>query len=335
MYNPFFDKQVVLDTQSNLKKVVINAAAPLVLAQGSYYDKFRAETGGMIDGQAVEVFKVSSDAHLEVCADELSLFGEIKIPGRNVALVARTLHCLRKATNESVQIEAPLIDVSGADGPPAKLPYGAPAGQPKRNDPSNFSGKVSRGKDGNGGVANRIEPFPDKHHVNTPGQPGQGRQKDVPFDNVMDGEEGEPGAPGGHAGSIVILASAITIDRVRSLPPGQGSTDTCLRLRANGGKGGEGDKGQAGAGGGQGGPGASYKSGLGFASQGWSKPTDGGNGGDGGNGILDGPGGSPGVGVVGGAPGKGGSLGTGPDANGQPGGPGTKGGDGVNGNPGN
>ena len=290
--NPFFDKQVILDAHSNAKKVTIFACAPLLLAQGPHYDKFKSEAGTKIDGETIEIFNISPDAHLEVYADKLLLFGNMKLPGRNVTLVARFLDCLTNSTNDpKTRIGPPLIDVSGTDGPPPNFPDGVPRGQPRKNDPNNLDGKVVFGKEGARGEAHRIQPFPHWRDVDTPGQPGQGRRQNLAFDPAMDGEEGAPGAPGGHAGSITILASAITVDGARVLPPNAMSSACCLRLTANGGRGGNGDRGQAGGWGARGGFGAWYRPGLGALGAGWTVATDGGRGGDGGNGGKGGTGG--------------------------------------------
>ncbi len=281
---PFFHKQVFLDSKSNVKRVVIETALPLVIAQGKDYDRYKT------DGGTEQIFRVPESADLEVYADELILFGTIRLPGRNANLVARTLNCLSKAKSGAKGIGIPVIDVSGADVaelPPPPLWPGAPG----PNDAQNTKGKVAFGRTGDPGQANRIFPIPEPHDSDTPGQPGGGRQRGADYDPVMDGEPGAEGIAGGHAGSIGILAGTICFNGEREVPPNTIRSAICLRLVANGGRGGDGQQGQWGGAGGQGGSGASCRSGQGVAGLGHTVATDGGPGGDGGNGGKGGTGG--------------------------------------------
>ena len=203
---------------------------------------------------------------LEVYADDLTIEGNLKFPGRSVTIVSRVLHGKVLPGKEAT------ISVSGPAGapPPKKLNVG-------ESPPNSGKKKLSVGPTGNPGVINVWYPYPGSGVRDEPG----GNAPDGDPDE-MNGEPGQQGAPGMPGGSITIVCNDI-----------EGS----VILRALGGKGGNGQDGQDGAKGGTGGAGADATTG-GAMDMGWGLATGGGNGGKGGkggNGGQGGPGGAHGT----------------------------------------
>ena len=236
-------------------KVILESATPLTLTSNAA-------------ASASDCVCFADDAKfdLEVYADDLTIEGNLKFPGRSVTIVSRVLHGKVLPGKEAT------ISVSGLDGaaPPDKLKVG-------ESPPNSGKKKLSVGPTGNPGVIKVWYPYPASGVSDEPGGDAPDGDPDE-----MNGEPGQQGAPGMPGGSITIVCNDI---------------EGYVLLRAQGGKGGKGQDGQDGAKGGTGGAGADATTG-GFMNKGWGLATGGGKGGKGGkggNGGRAGDGGEPGT----------------------------------------
>ncbi len=241
-------------------EIVIETALPLVLTQDV--------------GKAHEPNHqvVPESADLKVFGDEVTISGTLSMPGRTVHIFARTLHA------RSDGITGPAIIVDGPELPakqakPQALPKGAsPAANPTK-------GKVRKGKKGEDGYNERVQPTPLASERMEPGRAGWSSW-DHPTE--MNGEPGTDGAKGLPGGAIFVLCSDTRFGAE-------------LSLSAIGGPGGDGQPGQDGADGGDGGRGFDAKVESPLIAT-YRMSTAGGNGGMGGIGGTGGRGGTGGDG---------------------------------------
>jgi hypothetical protein len=242
-------------------ELVLETALPLVLTQ----DADKAD-------EPNHQF-VPESAHLKVFGDDVTVLGKLSCPGRTLQIFSRVL---RAKADGNVP---PAISVDGPELPEtAANPKALPKGATPPNKPTKI--KVLKGRKGDDGYNDRVQPLPKDHDKAEGGKPGW---TDLEHVDEMWGEPGRSGEKGNPAGTIFILC---------------GETDFAmpLGLSAVGGPGGNGQRGQDAADGGDGGKGfdAQAVNPL-FGS--YKKSTSGGNGGRGGTG---GPGGQGGQGGDGG-----------------------------------
>ncbi|HEY7317181.1 MAG TPA: hypothetical protein VIE89_06380, partial [Candidatus Binatia bacterium] len=246
-------------------ELVLETALPLVLTQDA--------------GRANEpnCQFVPESAHLKVFGDDVTVLGRLSLPGRTVQIFSRVL---RARADGDVP---PAISVDGPELPEALAkPKALPKGESPPDRPT--KSKVAKGRKGDDGYNDRVEPLPLRTARKEPGKPGW---SGADHPDEMNGEPGRDGEKGFPAGAIFILC-------------GEADLDGVLSLSAVGGPAGEGQPGQDGADGGDGGKGLlpqvvnwfleSYKSSV--------AGGDGGNGGNGGPGGRGGQGGDGGKIVV-------------------------------------
>lgn len=226
--------------------LVIETALPLILTQDA--DKANEPNHQY----------VPESADLKVFADHITILGKLSLPGRSVEILARVLHASADGGVE------PAIIVDGPDLP-EKLakPEALPKGVSPRDKPTKI--KVLKGKKGDNGYNDRIQPFFLASERMEPGKAGWSMW-DHP--DEMNGEPGKDGEKGLGGGAISILCGETQVGPPLSLsavggPGGDGGTilvhclsnSPSIATACGGGRGGS--RGNGGAGGqkGLGGPG--------------------------------------------------------------------------------
>jgi hypothetical protein len=244
-------------------ELVIDTALPLVLTQDT-------DKAGNPNHQLVP-----ESADLKVFGDEVTILGKLNLPGRSAKIFARTL---RARADGDVQ---PSICVDGPELPKELAkPEALPKGESPPDKPTKI--KVRKGKKGDDGYNERVQPFPLPHERMEAGKAGWSGP-DHPGE--MNGESGRDGTEGLSAGGVFIVC---------------GETDFAapLTLSAVGGPGGDGQPGQDGADGGDGGKGFDVKVEALGTHRMSTAGGDGGRGGTGGTGGRGGQGGDGGKIVV-------------------------------------
>ncbi len=215
---------------------------------------------------------VPESADLKVFGDDVTILGKLSCPGCAVQIFSRLL---RAKPDGGVP---PAISVDGPELP-EKLakPTALPKGESPPDRPTTV--KLWKGKKGDDGYNDRVQPWPLEHEKMEPGKAGWSGP-DHPGE--MNGEPGNRGEKGTAAGVIFLLC---------------GETDFAspLGLSAVGGPGGDGQPGQDGADGGDGGKGFDAKVEVPVLNT-YRMSTAGGDGGTGGNGGVGGQGGQGGDG---------------------------------------
>jgi hypothetical protein len=198
-------------------------------------------------------FSVPEDKDLLVLGDVVSIRGRIRLPGKSVRVLARTLKLVPVAGASGRR--AAEINVDGRDADP----------------PDNRRAAPDTAKKGDIGVCLGLLPRFEELEVR-PGTKGN---------DGTDGLAGAPGKPGGHAGEIVVMCESFSPDQPLTLSAkgGKGGDGQDGQNGGRGGDGGNGADGEEGVGWGS----------LGFKLQ--SSGGDGGNGGSGGPGGNGGDGG--------------------------------------------
>jgi hypothetical protein len=241
-------------------ELVLETALPLVLTQD-------ANKASEPNHQFVP-----ESAHLKVFGDDVTVLGKLSCPGRSLQIFSRVL---RAKSDGGVP---PTISVDGPELPEASAnPKALPKGASPPDKPTKV--KVLKGRKGDDGYNERVQPVYLEGEKMEPGKPGW---TSVDHIDEMWGEPGKPGEKGFSAGEIFILC---------------GETDFAapLRLSAVGGPGGNGQPGQDGANGGDGGKGFDAEA-VNPLVGAYRKSTAGGNGGLGGTGGRGGQGGQGGDG---------------------------------------
>ena len=206
---------------------------------------------------------VPESADLKVFGDEVTILGKLSFPGRAVQIFSRLL---RAKADGGVQAA---ISVDGPELPEILAkPTALPKGESPPDRPTTV--KVWKGKKGDDGYNERVQPAPMDREKMEPGMAGWSGP-DHPGE--MNGEPG--GGEKGRAAGVIFLLC--------------GETDFAspLGLSAVGGPGGDGQPGQDGADGGNGGKGFDAKVEAAFFGT-YRKSTAGGDGGTGGNGGAGG-----------------------------------------------
>jgi hypothetical protein len=249
-----------IETES-VTELAVETALPLILTQ----DENKANQPNHL--------YIPESATIRVFADELTVSGNLRVPGRNVVIFARVL---RTQANGTI---APAINVDGAElpeevGKPPALEKGAsPPDNPTKK-------KRAKGEKGADGYNQRVPSFPLPSDKEEPGQPGWSATDHAA---EMNGEPGRQGEKGLAAGNVWICCYKTDF----------GDNNQKLRITAIGGPGGAGQPGQDGADGGDGGHGCDLQV-YAFGTQAPNKGGDGGQGGQAGNGGQGGQGGDGG-----------------------------------------
>ena len=138
---------------------------------------------------------VPESADLTVFGDDVTILGKLSCPGRAVQIFSRLL---RAKPDGDV---SPAISVDGPELP-EKLakPTALPKGESPPDKPTTV--KLSKGKKGDDGYNERVQPWPLEHEKMEPGKAGWSGP-DHPGE--MNGEPGKEGEKGTAAGVIFLL----------------------------------------------------------------------------------------------------------------------------------
>ena len=279
---PTFRRTTVMDgervqsmTIYTSQKVVLTKDAAITPAEGRHLDYFEVYTQ---DDWVTVPISDGADMDVTIHADEVLIYEGLRLPGRNLTIVARTIWVFHERDDDG---SAVVIDVSGKNGTKAtKVEVGQAPNQVVNG--KQIGETAPGGSQGSGtpiklDIHGHLQLWPIATSNGGPGWSG-------PDHPEMNGNAGAIGAAGEQGGTITI---------VTGLLPG-----VPLDLRANGGDGADGQDGQNGV---KGGPGGSGGSAV------WPHPyfcvydqaayaaSNGGPGGKGGNGGAGGPGGPGGA----------------------------------------